>query len=745
MTDSEALKKYFGFDSFRGGQAELITAVSDGRDVLGVMPTGAGKSVCYQLPAVTHDGITLVISPLISLMKDQVGALAQAGIPSAYINSTLTPRQMESALYNAGCGKYKLIYVAPERLTSPDFIEFAQSTNIFMLAVDEAHCISQWGQDFRPSYAQIPQFIAQLATRPIVSAFTATATSQVRDDIVELLGLQNPLELVTGFDRQNLYFEVRAPHDKFAELTAFLKTQPGKSGIVYCSTRKTVEEVCEELNSSGFPALRYHAGLSDVERHNNQDDFLYDRAQIMVATNAFGMGIDKSNVSFVVHYNMPKDIESYYQEAGRAGRDGSPAVCLLLYSGQDVVMGKWLIDHGSEGAELDAETARLLRERNHARLRQMTFYCTGSDCLRAFILRYFGENPPDFCGGCGNCDSDAEPTDVTVDAQMILSCVTRMRNANSTGAYGAGLVADVLLGKESERVRTLGFDRLSTFCISKRDPRELRAIIGFLVRRGYLIQDNGEYPVLRLTDKSPEALSGKVKLDMKLPQLQERTAHTRGERADTGRKASLRGKNAPLANPDVFEKLKALRRELADRQGVPAFVIFTDATLREMSALLPTSNEEFLRVPGVGAEKLKRYGEQFISEIAKYKSNGVISEKPHATISPVEMEFSEKPVMVSEFADLLNIYFAERSLKKLTAHKISDWLVSIGILQLYENAAVKYKIPTERGKVLGITSETRSGPNGDYAVNLYNTFAQRYIYDHAADIASFKPENKDKK
>lgn len=394
MTIQEALKKFFGYDSFRGGQQELISAILAGRDVLGIMPTGAGKSVCFQLPATMHKGITLVVSPLISLMKDQVGALIQSGIPAAYINSTLSPRQMKTALYNAMNGKYKLIYVAPERLLAPEFLAFAKSVKISMLTVDEAHCISQWGQDFRPSYAQIPQFIEQLEQRPIVSAFTATATARVREDIVALLSLLNPVVLVTGFDRQNLYFEVQAPKNKMQALTDFLEAHKNQSGIVYCATRKTVEEVCAELNRRGFSAAPYHAGLPDEERHANQDDFLFDRVQIMAATNAFGMGIDKSNVAFVVHYNMPKDIESYYQEAGRAGRDGSEAACLLLYSGQDVRTNQWLIEHAKDVAYSDAETERLLKERDYRRLREMTFYATTNDCLRAFILRYFGENPP---------------------------------------------------------------------------------------------------------------------------------------------------------------------------------------------------------------------------------------------------------------------------------------------------------------------------------------------------------------
>jgi len=404
ITPLETLKQYFGYDNFRNGQEMLIDGILSGKDVLGIMPTGAGKSVCFQIPSLMMDGCSIVVSPLISLMKDQVNSLTQSGISAAFINSSLNERQIYKALENAKNGIYKLIYVAPERLLEPNFLSFAQSAGISMLTVDEAHCISQWGQDFRPSYAQIPEFIASLPNRPVISAFTATATRQVSKDIVDLLGLYKPTVLVTGFDRQNLYFEVQKPKDKYTALTAFLKDKKERCGIIYCGTRAAVEKVCEALRGDGYNASRYHAGLSDIERRGNQDDFLYDRAQIMVATNAFGMGIDKSNVSFVVHYNMPKDIESYYQEAGRAGRDGEGADCLLLYSGQDVHTNRWLIENGRDREYPDKETETVLKEREHKRLREMTFYSTTKYCLRAYILKYFGENPPNRCGNCSGCD-----------------------------------------------------------------------------------------------------------------------------------------------------------------------------------------------------------------------------------------------------------------------------------------------------------------------------------------------------
>jgi ATP-dependent DNA helicase RecQ len=464
MTTHTILKQYFGYDIFRPGQEELINDILAGKDVLGVMPTGAGKSLCFQVPALIMEGLTLIVSPLISLMKDQVNALNQSGAAAAYINSSLNEKQIHKALQNACNNLYKLIYVAPERLESYDFLDFARSANISMLTIDEAHCISQWGHDFRPSYSKIPEFIAKLQNRPVISAFTATATPHVRDDVINLLQLKEPTVLGTGFDRPNLYFEVKKPKDKFSELITFLQDKKEQSGIIYCSTRAAVEEVCDGLKQKGYNASRYHAGLSDLERHDNQDDFIYDRVQIMVATNAFGMGIDKSNVAFVLHYNMPKDMESYYQEAGRAGRDGSPADCVLLYSGQDVRTSLWLIENAREYERFDKPEGEISREqileRDRARLREMTFYCSTYDCLRGYILKYFGETPPPYCGRCENCNTNFEATDVTVDAQKILSCVVRMRER-----YGVNLIIDTLRGSKNERILRLGLDRLSTYGI----------------------------------------------------------------------------------------------------------------------------------------------------------------------------------------------------------------------------------------------------------------------------------------
>jgi len=592
MTKHETLKQYFGYDSFRSGQETLIDSVTAGKDVLGVMPTGAGKSLCFQIPALMMNGISLIVSPLISLMKDQVNALTQSGIPAAFINSSLNSWQIDKALQKAREGAYKLIYVAPERLLAPDFLSFAQSAKISMLTVDEAHCISQWGQDFRPSYSKIPEFAANLPNRPILSAFTATATAKVREDIVTLLGLNDPVVLVTGFNRENLFFEVQKPKDKYAALTAFLNAKKERSGIVYCSTRATVEDVCEKLKTDGYNASRYHAGLADDERHDNQDDFLYDRVQIMVATNAFGMGIDKSNVSFVVHYNMPKDMESYYQEAGRAGRDGEPADCILLYSGQDVHTNLWLIENSEA----------LLKERDRKRLREMTFYCTTNDCLRGYILKYFGENPPNYCGNCSNCATNFEMADITVETQKILSCVARMKER-----YGKKILIDVLRGSKSEKVLRLGLDKLSTYGISKKTEKQLHEIINQLLLMGYLLKTDDEYPVLKLGDSANEVLRNGKTVQMKLLIEKQGIATDKKE-------------TKPVDNK-LFAALRELRLTIAKEQNVPAFVIFPDSTLIDMCTKIPATDAEFLNVSGVGRVKLERYGERFLKTIAEFKKS----------------------------------------------------------------------------------------------------------------------------
>ena len=607
-TAQEILKQYFGYDSFRPGQDELVQAILSGRDTLGIMPTGAGKSICYQVPALALPGLTLVVSPLISLMKDQVGALNEAGVPAACINSAMSFEEMRDALYFAGRGQYKLLYVAPERLTAPFFLDFARRVPISMVTVDEAHCISQWGQDFRPSYLKILDFLAALPQRPLVSAFTATATAEVRDDIIRALGLEEPFVITTGFDRPNLYFAVEKPSSKPSALLAHLMQRRDKSGIVYCSTRKTVEEVCDMLLSRGLPATRYHAGLDPEERLANQDDFLYDRKTVMVATNAFGMGIDKSNVSFVIHYNMPKNMESYYQEAGRAGRDGEAADCILLYNGQDVRTAEFLIEHSHENEDesMDEKTRRHLIERDMERLKQMTFYATTTDCLRRYILNYFGEKAPLCCGHCGNCDTNFEEVDATMDARKILSCVYRLDERRLH--FGKTVVAAVLTGSKSEQINRFHLDTLSTYGIMHEQTAvRVRQLIDVLLERGLLTADPERYNALFLTQTGNALMRGRGELCIKLPR--EKKPETAARRTE---------ELAADVDEKLFEKLRALRTKVAQRAGVPPYVVFSNATLADMAARQPKSEYELLGVRGVGEAKARRYGAEFVDCIRAY-------------------------------------------------------------------------------------------------------------------------------
>ena len=598
----EILSKYFGHTSFRQGQEELIDSLLDGKDVLGVMPTGAGKSMCYQIPAMIFPGVTFVISPLISLMHDQVVTLVQSGIPAAYINSSLTYPQYLKVTDRLRRGEYKLVYVAPERLEREDFLNIAASLCVPLIAIDEAHCVSQWGQDFRPGYLKIADFIESFQTRPTIGAFTATATDNVRSDIIKLLKMNNPISITTGFDRPNLFFSVAEPPSKEAKLLAFIKERPLLTGIVYCSTRNNVEEVCDMLNENGCHAVRYHAGLSEEERRRNQEAFVYDRVQVMVATNAFGMGIDKSNVSYVVHYNMPKDLESYYQEAGRAGRDGGEAECLLLYSPHDVRIANFLIDNSDSRQEYSLKEQEELRQRDKIRLKYMTYYCTTPDCLRGYMLRYFGERRTGSCGKCSNCLSNYTEEDITVDAQKILSCIVRMRRG-----YGVKMVCDVLRGNTNERIRQMEFDKLSTYGLMKGySESRVRSIIGALITNGILAQTDGDYPTLTLTQKSAQVLKGELTVKTRVIKRSERKAKT---------------KTAVTENPDLYEKLRQLRKTIADAESVPAYVVFSDAVLRDIAANKPKNKKEFSAINGVGYKKLEKYSDRFIEEIIKYESN----------------------------------------------------------------------------------------------------------------------------
>ncbi len=608
------LKQYFGYDSFREGQEELVESILAGQDTFGIMPTGAGKSICFQVPALIMRGITLVVSPLISLMKDQVEGLNQAGVHAAYLNSSLTAGQYWKALGYAKEGRYKIIYVAPERLVTEAFLDFAMQADISMLVVDEAHCVSQWGQDFRPSYLKIVEFIGKLPVRPVISAFTATATKEVRDDIIDILLLQNPKVVATGFDRPNLYFAVQSPKDKYASMKNFLELHPKQSGIVYCLTRKYVEEVYERLKEDGFSVTKYHAGLSDGERKTNQEDFIYSRAEIMVATNAFGMGIDKSDVRFVVHYNMPKNMESYYQEAGRAGRDGEAAECVLLYAGQDVVTNQFFIDNNRENQELDEVSRRLVMERDRERLRKMTFYCFTNECLRDYILRYFGEYGSNYCGNCCNCLTQFENVDVTETARAVIGCVE-----SSGQRFGTNLIIDTIHGANTAKIRNYRMDRNPYYAEAARVPLyRLRQVMNHLQLYGYLRVTDDQYAIVKLAEKSGAVLDGEEKVMMKLAKEQEHPAKVKGsgtEKAKRARKGAAAGfskEEFSEREEQLFERLRALRTEIAREENVPPYIVFSDKTLVHMCVIKPETKEDMLTVSGVGEFKYEKYGERFL-------------------------------------------------------------------------------------------------------------------------------------
>ena len=612
------LKRYFGYDSFRGGQEALIDAQISGRDVFGVMPTGGGKSLCYQIPALMLEGVTLVISPLISLMQDQVLALKNAGIPAAYINSSLSPEQLWLVYRNLRDGRYRIVYVAPERLLAEGFLAAARTLKLSLVAVDEAHCISQWGQDFRPSYLKIVEFLNALPRRPVVSAFTATATPLVRQDIIRILELQNPLELVTGFDRPNLRFEVRTPDSKKAELLTLLALRKDKSGIVYCSTRKAVEEICQLLLDRNFHATRYHAGLTDEERKENQEDFLYDRKTVMVATNAFGMGIDKSNVSYVIHYNMPQSLEAYYQEAGRAGRDGGKADCILLFGKKDILTAEYFIKKNFEESELPQEEKERVWDADLKRLDKMIGYCETAGCLRRFILAYFGQELKKRCGNCGNCarmtaryerkqkkiapiPMERITKDITKECQMVLSCLRRVEDALGHPST-VTMTVRTLRGSMDKRILEEKLDALSTYgLMAGFSQQEVREIIVLLRDRGFLRYDKDE--IVALTGAASGILfrGERVEVTLGKEQMQEKFPMSGTVGVDS----------------KLLTALKALRTRLAQEANIPAYVIFSNATLNDMALKAPRNMKEFLTVDGVGEIKAQRYGKAFLNIIRK--------------------------------------------------------------------------------------------------------------------------------
>ncbi|RGM22416.1 DNA helicase RecQ [Eubacterium sp. OM08-24] len=601
MNKFEILKHYFGHDTFRDGQENIIDNISNGNDALCIMPTGGGKSICYQIPALMSDGIAIVISPLISLMKDQVTSLNQNGIRAAYINSTLTSAQQSRAIYNAMRGEYKLIYVAPERLEVPAFLNLCNSIKISLIAVDEAHCVSQWGHDFRPSYLKIADFISKLDNRPVISAFTATATDAVKRDILNLLGLKNPYQITTGFDRKNLFFAVKRPQRKQKELLAIVSEHKNQSGIIYCATRKNVEKVSDFLNDNGYRSLIYHAGLNSEIRNRNQEDFINDRCNLIVATNAFGMGIDKPDVRFVVHYNMPKNLENYYQEAGRAGRDGENSDCILLYSPADVHTQRFFIENNDENDELTDEQREKIKKNDYYKLNKMVGYCTSTTCLRNYILNYFGEYHTNDCNNCSACLKEYKLTDVTVDSQKILSCIIKTRQR-----YGASTIIDVLAGSKKESIINAGLDEQSTYGImSKTKKAAISELITKLIDEEYIHQTEGKYPILEVTQKSYPILKGQKNLTMRLAVKED--LHREIQQAEIDR--------------SLFDKLKERRKYLADKASVPPYVIFSDASLRDMCAKLPTNENDFLRISGVGIKKQEKYAKEFIPIIKEYKNS----------------------------------------------------------------------------------------------------------------------------
>ena len=739
----EALKILFGYDSFRAGQKTVIDNILSGRDTFAVMPTGAGKSVCYQIPAILLPGLTLVISPLISLMQDQVKALNEAGVSAAFINSSLSEREYYETIGKARQGVYKIIYVAPERLVTDGFLELAKNVHISMVTVDEAHCISQWGQDFRPSYMKIVEFVRMLEIRPVISAFTATATETVREDIVCTLGLNNPYILVNGFDRENLFFQVDKPKNKEEYILNYISEHSGDSGIIYCATRKNVDSLYELLQEKGISVGKYHAGMSAAERKQMQDDFVFDYTSIVVATNAFGMGIDKSNVRFVIHYNMPQSMENYYQEAGRAGRDGLDAKCILLFSPQDIMINRFLLDH-KEMPDLDFEDMQTVKERDIRRLQVMERYCYTTECLRNYILKYFGENPPKPCGDCGNCLREFETLDMTEAAKKIINCVYEAK-----GRYGKQIIIDTVCGAKTARLQEIGAVQYKSYGVLAGTNRALlRRLMEQLVLEGYLCV--GDYQVVKLGDisglKNPDTVVlVKITDEDKKP---ERAA--KAEKKPKGMEALT------STGFKLFEKLKKLRLEIAREEGMPPYIIFSDKTLIDMAAKVPVSSAEMLAVSGVGENKLAKYGERFLDvieectkeypELLEKKEEVTFTEevgdKPARKKKTGKEEFSLLPeeaenfkyaefMYIIEIRDEMNRICERENVKKLPAIRLTEILLSEGYIEERPKEGRFAKGTTAKGEKLGIQAMEKVSEKGNpYTVFAYPPSVQRMLVEH---------------
>lgn len=797
MDKYQVLKQYFGYDTFREGQDSLIDSILMGKDVFGIMPTGSGKSLCFQIPALMMEGITLVISPLISLMKDQVTTLNQAGVHAAFLNSSLTASQYYKALDYAREGRYPIIYVAPERLETEAFLNFALNAKIAMIAVDEAHCVSQWGQDFRPSYLKIVEFIKKLPVRPVVSAFTATATKEVQEDIIDILMLREPNVMTTGYDRPNLYIGVRTPKDKYAALRDFVETHPDQCGIIYCLTRKLVEEVSDRLRADGISVTRYHAGLSDKERRQNQDDFIYDRSQVMVATNAFGMGIDKSNVRFVIHYNMPKSIEAYYQEIGRCARDQEPGECILFYSGQDVVTNQIFIDNNQDNQDLDQMTRQIVTERDRDRLRKMTFYCFTNECLRDYILRYFGEYGANYCGNCVNCLTQFETVDVTDIAKSLIGCVYSSRQR-----YGINVIIDTVHGANTVKIRQYRMDDNQYYgTLAKVPTFKLRQVVNYLLLQEILVVTNDEYAIVKLTENSRRIIEEGEPVVMKMAKEQE--AREKSEKKP--KKSKMAGVSLSEADEKLFEKLRTLRSEIAREEKVPPYIVFSDKTLTHMCVVKPGTKTEMLTVSGVGEFKFEKYGERFLEcvraeagtfqptdrtehinalesdtgiddlyfssdssecgdwtietamaawESGSEQAGGAGQKEALAESGTIQkkrlkkaktefimteelaeqLHYSER-ASLSDFVGQINDLRNEEAMKRLTIKAVEQKLSDDGYIEEEFFNDRKRKTLTEAGEVFGIVAEKRLSEKGnEYEVLYYTEKAQKVIVEWLFDL-----------